>query len=253
MQEKTGRRSKKYSGIVLRKTKFKESSIIFELLSPFYGKVSFIAKGVRKSKSKFDGIFDLFNIVEVEGYTSSNSTLVLAISGDLIESKLPKNNYENFIAASVAVEFILNIEFEENEREPFYDLLVSLLEYLPRIKKNHILIIWRFFLRAFHLLGIGLNISKCSLCEKNNQKFKYFSLQSHGFVCDKCFTPSLAKSSVIISENLNEIITKLSSIGKYLDEIEVNDASKKQFNSILFDYFNNHFGTSLQLNSLRFL
>ncbi|MEA1971741.1 MAG: DNA repair protein RecO [Candidatus Cloacimonadota bacterium] len=253
MVEITNKRSNKYLGIILKKTKFRESSIIFELLSPATGKISFIAKGVRKAKSKSNGIYELFNIVAIEGYSSPNSSLVISKSATVIESKLPKNSYDSFVAASIAIEFIQNIEFLESENKQFYTLLISFFDYLPKVKKNHILIIWRFLLKAYTLLGINLNISHCTICDKKLEEINFFSHKNHGFVCKNCLNLLIKNEFIKIPKNLAEIIIKLDRIGNYIDDIEVSDASKKQFNSILLQYFDNHFGTNLHLKSLRFL
>lgn len=253
MKERVSKRSHKLFGIILRKTKFQESSLIFELLSPIYGKISLISKGARKEKSKFLGIFDLFNIVEIEAISSPNSNLFLVKSANMIESKLPKKIYENFVAASIASEILLNIEFEDNENEQFYQLFISLMDYLPKVSQNQVLIIWRFFLKIYSLLGIEFNITECSICKSKLEKSFYYSTNRNNFVCRNCANVDKKYALIRISDNLQLILSKFRSIGNLLNEIEVTKTSKETFNAILLDYFKAHFHTDINIKSLKYL
>lgn len=253
MNEKYYKRFLKISGVILRKTNFRESSIIFELLSPAYGKMSFIAKGVRKSKSKLLGIFEPLNIINIEAISSANSELLVVKSADFVDSKLPKNNYENYIAVSVAVEFLLNIHLDEHEYEPFYHLLISFLDYLPKVRSNQIVILWRFILRAYKLLGIDFNLKDCAICEKPLEEYQKFSQHNHGFICSECSEKDNSQRLISIPHSLNIILQNLYHIGNQLDSIKIDDQAKKVFNAILIDFFDNQFNTNLQLKSLSFL
>lgn len=52
-------------GIVLARTNYQEADRIITLLTPDHGKVSVLAKGVRKSKSKLAGGVELFSVAEI--------------------------------------------------------------------------------------------------------------------------------------------------------------------------------------------
>ena len=56
--------------IIMRRTNYGEADRVLTLLTPAYGKLSAIAKGVRRSKSKLAGGLELFattNLTIVEG------------------------------------------------------------------------------------------------------------------------------------------------------------------------------------------
>ena len=51
--------------IVLRRTNYAEADRILQLLTPEYGRLSVIAKGVRREKSKLAGGIELFAVCDV--------------------------------------------------------------------------------------------------------------------------------------------------------------------------------------------
>ena len=56
----------KLTGIVIRKTRFKETSLIIEIFSKESGKISILARGVRREKSQYFGLLEILNEVEFE-------------------------------------------------------------------------------------------------------------------------------------------------------------------------------------------
>src|SRR5690606_27473744 len=69
-------------GIVLRRTNFKEADRIITVLTPDHGKVSVIAKGVRRAKSKLAGGVELFSLSEIT-YLPGRSSLSTLVSARL--------------------------------------------------------------------------------------------------------------------------------------------------------------------------
>jgi len=60
------------SGIVLRSYPFGEADRVVVLLSPHHGKLRTVAKGVRKTSSRFGGRLEPFSHVEVVLYEGRN-------------------------------------------------------------------------------------------------------------------------------------------------------------------------------------
>ena len=64
--------------IILRRTNYGEADRILNMLTPQHGKVSAIAKGVRKAKSKLAGGLELFAVGYVQ-FGSQFGALLLAL------------------------------------------------------------------------------------------------------------------------------------------------------------------------------
>jgi DNA repair protein RecO (recombination protein O) len=77
--------------IILRRTDYGEADRILNLLTPDFGKLSLIAKGVRRSKSKLAGGIELFSVSEIS-YIRGRSDI-----GTLISTRLLRH-YGNIVS-----------------------------------------------------------------------------------------------------------------------------------------------------------
>ena len=74
----------KTRGIVLRVRDFRETSKLVTFITPDWGRLNTLAKGVRRPKSKLRGKLELFNYGTLIFYPSRNSDLHLLSQFDLL-------------------------------------------------------------------------------------------------------------------------------------------------------------------------
>lgn len=109
-------------GIVLSRIDYGEADRILTILTPSYGKLSMMARGVRKSKSKLAGGIELFSTSDIT-YMSGRGEL-----GTLISSRLI-NYYKNIVSDIDRVQLgyelikLLNKATEDNPESEYYELL----------------------------------------------------------------------------------------------------------------------------------
>lgn len=111
------------TGIVLSRTDYGEADRIITVLTPDYGKLSMMARGVRKSKSKLAGGIELFS--------TSNITFMEGMGeiGTLISSRLLKY-YSNIVNDIERVQTgyslikLLNKATEDHPGPEYYELMV---------------------------------------------------------------------------------------------------------------------------------
>ena len=60
--------------IILKRINFGEADRILTAITPEYGKISILAKGVRRSKSKLAGGLELFSVTDI-GFINGKSNL----------------------------------------------------------------------------------------------------------------------------------------------------------------------------------
>ncbi|MDY6916306.1 MAG: DNA repair protein RecO [Candidatus Cloacimonadota bacterium] len=240
-------------GIILKTNKFRETSIIFNIFSKDFGKISVIGKGLRNIKSKYIGLIDNLNEVELELYKNPESELYLFKSGKLLENFAYGNNYRTQILLSAAAELYNKIIFPIDEVEQVYNLLNRYLGFMQNTKKNNIAIFWRFLLRLFKILGIDLDPIHCIRCNSSQNKMAAFSVHSSGFICQKCYHHGQADFVVNISEETAEILTILPNIGNYLDEIAISNKTIQELNNIFILHLSEHFHQNFRLKSLETL
>ena len=169
------------SAIVLKRTNYGEADRIIQVITPNHGKLSLMAKGVRKIKSKLAGGVELFSIIDIT-YLLGKGSIERLIAARL------QTHYGNIIKdlnrTNAGYEFIRivnKITEEEVDNQWFY-LLAKSFESLDDFRINLSLIkIW-FYLSVFNLTGHSPNLLKDSLGAKYEQNSLYnFDFDSMSF------------------------------------------------------------------------
>jgi DNA repair protein RecO (recombination protein O) len=116
-------------GVVLSRTDFGEADRIIHFLTPDHGKVTGIAKGVRKSKSKLAGGIELFSISDLT-FIVGKSEIYTIISARLV------NHFDNIAKelerTNVGYESIrlLNKATEDDPEPEYFSLINHVFEAL---------------------------------------------------------------------------------------------------------------------------
>ncbi len=174
------------SGVVLRVTKLGEADRIVTLLTRRSGRVRAVAKGVRRTKSRFGGRLEPFSHVDLQLYAGRNLDIVtqaesLDAFGSVIAADYPK-----YTAATSIVETAERLTSEE--REPslrLYLLLVSALRALAEAERNPSLVLDAFLLRAMALAGWAPALSECARCSAPGPHTA-FHVAAGGVLCQNC-------------------------------------------------------------------
>ncbi len=113
-----------YDGIILRTYPYAESDLILRVLSPSQGKISIIAKGARKEKSRFQINFDVFDAGSFETKKGRGSLETLQFFKPHRSLKNIRNNIDTFIISSTVVEAYDHLIHEHaGEAHDFYESL----------------------------------------------------------------------------------------------------------------------------------
>jgi DNA repair protein RecO len=145
--------------IILRRTNYGEADRILNVLTPEHGKLSAIAKGVRKAKSKLAGGLELFATCDVtilQGKTDMgtiSSARLINFYGDILKE------YERMQAGYEFIRLINRATATVAEPE-FYYLLRDSLVYLNALTIDYRTTELWFRLRYAAALGVGLNLNQ---------------------------------------------------------------------------------------------
>lgn len=180
-------RNLKTSGFILKKIDFSEADRIFLIFSEKLGKISAIAKGVKKIKSKIGGHIEFFTKTDFELYQSHSSELYkLTGANNLIVNQ---NIIDDLDLMKIGYEIIklLNKFTEEKYPLPKIFSLTEKTFFALNQKQKTFLVFLHFQIKFFSILGILPNFQKCLKCEKkinNNQNF--FDPIDLGIICPNC-------------------------------------------------------------------
>ena len=174
-------------GVVLRTHKLGEADRIVTLLTKSHGKVRAVAKGVRRTSSKFGARLEPFMVADIQFYegrsldTIQQAETIASYGADIVD------DYPRFTAASVMVETADKVtELEGSPQQ--YLLLLGALRSLSRQEHPTELTLDSYLLRALSLAGWAPTFESCARCGAEGPH-ESFVVQLGGMVCAQCAPP----------------------------------------------------------------
>lgn len=181
------------TGVVLRVAKLGEADRIVTLLTRREGRVRAVAKGVRRTSSRFGARLEPFSHVDVQLYAGRNLDIVTqAVTIDPFGPALAAD-YPRYTVGAAIVETTERLTSEE--RQPalrLYLLLVSALRALAESDRDPSLVLDAFLLRAMALAGWSPALSDCARCGEPGPHAA-FHIPSGGLLCADCRSPGAAR------------------------------------------------------------
>ena len=181
------------TGVVLRVTKLGEADRIVTLLTRREGRVRAVAKGVRRTKSRFGGRLEPFSHVDLQLYAGRNLDIVTQAEAIDSFGSVIAADYGRYTAATAIVETAERLTAEE--REPslrLYLLLVSALRALAETGRDPSLVLDAFLLRAMSLAGWAPALVECARCNAPGPHAA-FHIPSGGLLCPDCRSVGAAR------------------------------------------------------------
>lgn len=192
-------------GIVLRTQKLGEADRIITLLTRGRGRVRAVARGVRRTKSKFGARLEPFSHVDVQFFARGNTLigrgLPLCTQAETIApyGRGIVTDYARYTAGTAMLETAER--FTDHEGEPNvqqYLLLVGALRTLASGAHAPGLVLDAFLLRSLAVGGYAPSFDDCARCGLDGPN-RFFSVAAGGVVCGDCRMPG---SVVPSSESL---------------------------------------------------
>ena len=139
--------------VVLKNIVFQDADKIYTLLSEDKGKISGIAKGVRKVSSRRSGNLDTLNVVEIHLNEHKSGQNYITEVKTLEAHKRLKKRLDLSKQGFYVAELINRFVHEDDQAQPVFKLLVDTLNELEHNGNNLIWRINRFELKLMQLLG----------------------------------------------------------------------------------------------------
>lgn len=176
-------------GVVLRTAKLGEADRIITLLTRTHGKVRAVAKGVRRTKSRFGGRLEPFMRVDV--LIAGGRSLDVISQAETIAAYASSIclDYEAYMAAGAMAETIDKLVGTEREPAPDqYQLLIGALHALSKQAHPAQSISDSYMLRALALAGWTPRLESCVVCG-TRERLEYLSIPAGGVMCAADRTP----------------------------------------------------------------
>lgn len=119
-------------GVVLRRRDFSDADRIITIYSKDYGKLSLLAKSVKKPKSKKRGHLEVFNRVKFSGATGRGLDIITEVE-TLDSFQNIRNDLRRISVAYYLAEVVDRVTKEEEINKDYYGIFVL---YLEKIKTS---------------------------------------------------------------------------------------------------------------------
>ena len=169
-------------GVVLRTQKLGEADRIVTMLTRQHGKVRAVAKGVRRTASKFGARLEPFMVADVQLYEGRSLDIVTQAESLGSYGADITGDYASYTAASVMVETADKITSDNGSLQQ-YLLLVGALRALARRQHAPTLTLDSYLLRALSVAGWAPTFMDCAVTGAPGPH-SAFVVQLGGVVCD---------------------------------------------------------------------
>ncbi len=174
----------KTQGIVLRSMKLGEADRIITLFTQTHGRVRAVAKGIRKSKSRFGGRLDAFTHVDLMLYKGRSDLDIVTQADILTRPRRLRADYPAFCAASAMADAVDRTTPERERNVRAFLLLRTGLQALEDGASDPALLAYAFLAKLTSMGGIHPTLTACVEC--GSQGRAAFSHSRGGVVCGSC-------------------------------------------------------------------
>ncbi len=189
-------------GIVLRTHKLGEADRIVTVLTRKTGRIRAVAKGVRRTKSRFGARVEPFTHVDLMLYTGRTLDVITQAEsvrsyGDPLVGDYRR--YTTGIAMLETAERLTTVEKEPALRQ--FLLLVGGLRTLVDDEHDPRLVLDSYLLRSLAVAGYAPALEECAICGTRTPEGpvkpgrRTFGIAAGGLVCRSCHAPGAATAS----------------------------------------------------------
>ena len=218
-------------GIVLRSYKLAESDRIVVLMTEHHGKVRAVAKGIRKTRSKFGGRLEPLSHVQLQLHRGKDLDIVsqvesvdttAAVFGDL----------DSMTEASSILEAVDQLVPDREPVPQMYRMLVGARQTL--LTRPSPLVVPAFLFKLLTAEGLRPQLDQCVSCgESSDNEFVAFDFDLGGVACRSCRSgmavsgPALVLMRDILGGKLGESLDRaFNPDGQQLNDPIINEVSQ---------------------------
>jgi DNA repair protein RecO (recombination protein O) len=172
-------------GVVLRTYRLGEADKIIVFLTERHGKVRAVAKGIRKTTSKFGGRLEPLTQVDLLLW-QGRSDLDIVNQVEVVHAFRPIREDLDRMPRGIALLEVTDQMAQERHPDPqLYTMLVGALTALADVDRDSTLVAPSFFLKALVLEGAGPMLSACASCGEPDGVVELvaFDLVAGGTLC----------------------------------------------------------------------
>ena len=190
-------------GIVLRAYPFGEADRVVVLISPNTGRLGVVAKGIRKTKSRFGGRLEPFTHVDLVLYEGRSLATVTQV--EVIEAHpVLRRHLDRVVTAGAMVEAVDAVAQEAEPSARLFLLLQRGLRALETTGSSPDLLT-AYLLKLAAAIGMAPSFDRCAGCGGSGPL--RFSFDAGGAVCQRCRPEGTVRLRPGVAERLAVLAT----------------------------------------------
>jgi len=178
-------RTYRTQAIVIRHTEFGEADRIIKLFTLKKGKITAIAKGIRKIRSRKAGHLEPFTRVDL--FLAKGRNLDIITQVETVDAYIGlRDDLQRVAFAAYVMEVLDRFTYEEGQNVGIFRLLANTLSRLEK-QSNLETVAHYYEIHLLDLLGFRPQLFECIDCgETIEDQNQFFSPLAGGVVCPKC-------------------------------------------------------------------
>jgi DNA repair protein RecO (recombination protein O) len=171
------------TGVVLRTYKLAESDRIIVLLTEGHGKIRAVAKGVRKTHSKFGARLEPMSHVRLLLHEGRELDIVNQVDG--VDSLAPlRADLDHMTRGMAVLEAVDQMSLDREPNPQLYRMLVGVLRTIATSSSP--LVVPAFFWKLLAHEGYRPILEQCASCGSTDEPLVAFDLTEGGTLCRGC-------------------------------------------------------------------
>ena len=170
-------------GVVLRTIKLGEADRIVTIFGQAHGKIRGVAKGVRKTASRFGGRLEPTTLLAFQAYRGRELDVITQVE-TLDAHRALREHYGCLTHAVSMLEAVDQVAQEREPNHGLYRMLVGALHTLA--ERPSPVVSTAFFWKLLALEGFQPLVDECARCGAETGPFVGFDLADGGVLCETC-------------------------------------------------------------------
>jgi DNA repair protein RecO (recombination protein O) len=184
-------RAYRTEAVVLRSIRLGEADRVLHLYTEAHGRVGAVAKGVRKTKSRFGARLEPLSHVELVLHRGRGELQTVTAAQLVRSHRDAREDYYRFSVGMIGAEAMLRLFSEEEANERAFTALTRFLDLLdgtPHAAERPTLdpLGLAFQLKLLWLAGYLPHVSACAECGADDGPLVGYSTRAGGAVCASC-------------------------------------------------------------------
>ncbi len=235
----------KEQGIVLRSHKLGEADKIITIMTQGSGKIRAVAKGIRKTKSRFGARLEPFTHVSLLVYRGTGALDTITQAEIIGQHRAIREDLTYFAAGETMLEAVDKVAEEHERNVKLFLLLLQGLRALDAKPPHGEAVGEAFLMKLLSVSGFHPNLTACAVCGGKEPSF--FSTPQGGAVCSRCADPGAEPVSGAALAGLHALAsTDLDHAG----ELEFDERPHREARTLLYAFAEYHIERRMKSLSL---